>query len=214
MTKKEIFVSVLVLIVLIGGVIGGYVVWNHYDTWKKAQNNTEVANQVTTQNSDSSASSLSVDTSANNSNPAQLGSGLLKSNTSNSSTSTQNNTENFTQYDKYKDGQAALFADIQPGTGSEATAGKKVSITYKGWLTTGVLFDQSKTDASGNTQPFSFTLGARQVITGMEQGVLGMKVGGIRRIVIPPAAGYGAQAVSTIPPNSVLVFDVQLVGVE
>jgi peptidylprolyl isomerase len=100
--------------------------------------------------------------------------------------------------------------DTQVGTGAEAVAGKKVTVHYTGTLTDGTKFDSSL----DRGQPFSFTLGAGQVIKGWDQGVAGMKVGGKRQLTIPPDLGYGAQTVGTIPPNSTLKFDVELLGVE
>jgi FKBP-type peptidyl-prolyl cis-trans isomerase FkpA len=120
----------------------------------------------------------------------------------------------FTQYEKYKSGKSALFAEIQKGTGDELVNGKTAAVLYKGWLTNGQLFDQSRTDSSGKLQPFSFTLGAHQVISGWEQAMAGMKVGGTRLLIVPPTAGYGSTATGSIPPNSVLVFYVQLLAVK
>jgi FKBP-type peptidyl-prolyl cis-trans isomerase FkpA len=100
--------------------------------------------------------------------------------------------------------------DSKIGTGAEAVTGKSVSVHYTGWLTDGTKFDSSK----DRGQPFSFQLGAGQVIKGWDQGVVGMKVGGIRKLTIPPELGYGARgAGSVIPPNATLVFEVELLGV-
>lgn len=100
--------------------------------------------------------------------------------------------------------------ELQAGTGDEATAGKQVSVHYTGWLTNGTKFDSSV----DRGQPFQFTLGAGMVIKGWDQGVAGMKVGGKRKLTIPPEMGYGAGGFgSVIPPNSVLVFEVELLGV-
>lgn len=100
--------------------------------------------------------------------------------------------------------------DVKVGTGAEATAGKKVTVEYTGKLTNGTQFDSSVGRA-----PFSFNLGAGQVIQGWEKGIVGMKVGGKRKLTIPPALAYGEQgAGSVIPPNSTLVFDVELLKVE
>lgn len=96
------------------------------------------------------------------------------------------------------------------GTGPEAVAGKKVTVHYLGTLTNGTKFDSSY----DRNEPFGFTLGGGQVIKGWDEGVAGMKVGGKRKLVIPPEMGYGNQAVSTIPANSTLVFEVELLGVE
>lgn len=120
----------------------------------------------------------------------------------------------FAQYEKYKDGTSALFGDVQPGTGAELTADKKAAVYYKGWLTNGTLFDQSRPGADGKIQPFVFTLGAHQVIPGWEQALAGMKVGGTRLLIVPSSVGYGAQGQGSIPPNATLVFEVQLLAVQ
>jgi len=97
------------------------------------------------------------------------------------------------------------------GTGAEAAAGKKVSVHYTGWLTNGTKFDSSK----DRSRPFDFGLGQGQVIKGWDQGVAGMKVGGKRKLTIPPELGYGAAgAGGVIPPNSTLVFEVELLSVK
>ena len=94
------------------------------------------------------------------------------------------------------------------GDGKEAKAGDVVSVQYTGLLTDGTQFDSSK-----DRGPFTFTLGKGDVIPGFDRGITGMKVGSVRRIVIPPALGYGAQQACTIPPNSTLLFEVELVKV-
>ena len=101
--------------------------------------------------------------------------------------------------------------DIIVGTGAEAVAGKEISVHYTGTLTNGTKFDSSKDRGT----PFEFTLGAGQVIQGWDQGFAGMKVGGKRKLVIPPSMGYGAQgAGGVIPPNATLIFEVELLGVK
>jgi peptidylprolyl isomerase/FKBP-type peptidyl-prolyl cis-trans isomerase FkpA len=96
------------------------------------------------------------------------------------------------------------------GEGAEATPGKDVTVHYTGWLTDGSKFDSSK----DRSQPFSFPLGAGHVIKGWDQGVAGMKVGGQRKLTIPPELGYGARgAGGVIPPNAVLVFEIELLQV-
>lgn len=124
------------------------------------------------------------------------------------------NPATFSQYDKYKSSQNALFGEIQQGSGAQLAAGQKANIYYKVWLTNGALVDQSPVSSSGQPQPFAFTLGAHQVIPGLEQGVAGMKVGGKRLVIVPPAVGYGAQGQGSIPSNAVLVFEVQLVSAQ
>lgn len=105
------------------------------------------------------------------------------------------------------------YVDIKVGTGTAAQTGSTVSVEYTGWLASnGKKFDSSY-DHGG--QPFTLTLGQHQVIPGWEEGLVGMKPGGTRRILIPPALGYGAQGSgSTIPPNSTLIFDVTMVSVQ
>jgi len=100
--------------------------------------------------------------------------------------------------------------DMVVGTGDEAIKGKLVSVHYTGWLTDGKKFDSSK----DRGQPFQFPLGRGHVIPGWDQGVEGMKVGGKRKLTIPPELGYGAQgAGGVIPGNATLVFEVELLGV-
>jgi FKBP-type peptidyl-prolyl cis-trans isomerase len=147
----------------------------------------------------------------------QSGSTAQNQSTSSAGANAQSNPfdpSTFQQYDKYKDDKAALLGDAQAGTGATLEAGKKAVVYYRGWLTNGSLFDQSRADASGHMQSFSFTVGAHQVIAGWEQGLVGMKVGGVRLLIVPPSVGYGGSGQGSIPPNSVLVFQVQLVDVQ
>jgi FKBP-type peptidyl-prolyl cis-trans isomerase len=102
-----------------------------------------------------------------------------------------------------------VIEDLRPGTGAEATAGQTVSVHYVGTLTDGNKFDSSR----DRGKPFEFRLGAGQVIKGWDQGVAGMKIGGLRKLTIPPHLGYGARgAGGVIPPNATLVFEVELLG--
>ena len=106
------------------------------------------------------------------------------------------------------------YEDTNVGSGAPAQAGQQVSVHYTGWLYNdsikGAKFDSSK----DRNDPFSFRLGAGQVIKGWDEGVQGMKVGGARTLVIPPELGYGARgAGGVIPPNATLMFDVELLGV-
>ena len=107
------------------------------------------------------------------------------------------------------------YDDSKVGEGAEATAGQHVTVHYTGWLrnddgSTGAKFDSSK----DRNDPFQFSLGAGQVIKGWDEGVQGMKVGGARRLTIPASLGYGARgAGGAIPPNAILIFDVELLAV-
>jgi FKBP-type peptidyl-prolyl cis-trans isomerase FkpA len=102
------------------------------------------------------------------------------------------------------------YEDLNEGEGDLAEAGHRVSVHYTGWLLDGDKFDSSV----DRNQPFDFTLGKGMVIRGWDEGVAGMRVGGKRRLTIPPQLGYGARgAGGVIPPNATLVFDVELLAV-
>jgi FKBP-type peptidyl-prolyl cis-trans isomerase FkpA len=101
--------------------------------------------------------------------------------------------------------------DVVVGTGIEAVKGKIVSVHYTGWLTDGKKFDSSK----DRGQPFDFPLGRGHVIQGWDEGVAGMKIGGKRKLTIPPELAYGARGFPpVIPPNSTLVFEVELLEIK
>ena len=103
-----------------------------------------------------------------------------------------------------------VIEDLVLGDGEVAAAGQRVTVHYTGWLTNGSKFDSSK----DRNDPFMFGLGQGQVIRGWDEGVQGMKVGGTRKLTIPPDLGYGARgAGGVIPPNATLVFEVELLGV-
>jgi len=109
-------------------------------------------------------------------------------------------------------------SDTKPGTGTPATSGKSVTVHYTGWLYDPKTADRhgKKFDSSRDRgEPFTFKLGARQVISGWDMGVTGMKVGGQRTLIIPSDLGYGSRgAGGSIPPNATLVFDVELLDVK
>ncbi len=103
------------------------------------------------------------------------------------------------------------YGDIIVGCGAAVKKGDKVTVEYTGWLTNGTEFDSSR---SAGRQPFSFVVGAGNVIPGWDEGVVGMHVGTVRRLVIPPALGYGSSgAGSSILPNATLVFNVELLSI-
>jgi FKBP-type peptidyl-prolyl cis-trans isomerase FkpA len=112
--------------------------------------------------------------------------------------------------DSIKTPSGLVIEEIVVGSGATAAAGQKVSVHYTGWLTDGKKFDSSK----DRGDPFVFPLGRGQVIRGWDEGVAGMKVGGKRKLTIPPNLGYGARgAGGVIPPNATLVFEVELLSV-
>lgn len=108
------------------------------------------------------------------------------------------------------DSTGLIIDELTLGTGATAKAGNMVVVHYTGWLTDGTKFDSSK----DRDEPFQFPLGQRYVIAGWDEGVQGMKVGGVRKLTIPPEMGYGARgAGGVIPPNATLVFEVELLAV-
>src|SRR3989338_9553391 len=100
--------------------------------------------------------------------------------------------------------------DVVVGTGAEAKNGNTVSVHYTGTFTDGKKFDSSL----DRGEPFSFTLGAGEVVQGWEQGILGMRVGEKRKLIIPPGLAYGEKGIGVIPPNAVLIFEVELLEIK
>lgn len=99
--------------------------------------------------------------------------------------------------------------DLKVGIGAEAKAGNTILVHYTGTLVDGTKFDSSL----DRGEPLSFTLGVGQVIKGWDEGVAGMKIGGKRKLTIPPELAYGARAIGSIPPNSTLIFEAELLGI-
>ena len=102
------------------------------------------------------------------------------------------------------------YIDVKVGEGAEAEAGQTVSVHYTGWLVNGTKFDSSV----DRGQPFEFPLGGGRVIKGWDEGVAGMKIGGVRKLIIPSDMGYGSRDAGPIPPDSTLLFEVELLGVK
>ena len=106
--------------------------------------------------------------------------------------------------------------DLRVGTGADATPARRLTVNYTGWL-----YDPARTESKGSQfettagrAPFAFTLGVGSVIRGWDQGVVGMKVGGLRRLIIPPELAYGANGSGPIPGNATLVFEIELLDVQ
>ena len=112
--------------------------------------------------------------------------------------------------DKNMNGEL-IIEDIIVGQGAEAVKHSIVTVNYTGWLENGTKFDSS---LNPGREPLRFTLAAGQMIQGFDQGILGMKVGGKRKLTIPPNLGYGSQDKGIIPPNSTLIFELDLLIVE
>lgn len=106
------------------------------------------------------------------------------------------------------DSGQVTITDIVVGTGAEAVVGDTLTVNYTGWLADGTQFDSSY-----GKQPFIFPLGAGRVIKGWDQGLVGMKVGGKRRLIIPPSLGYGSTGSGPIPGNATLKFEVELLSI-
>jgi peptidylprolyl isomerase len=103
------------------------------------------------------------------------------------------------------------YVDLKVGKGALPQAGQTVRVHYVGWLLDGTKFDSSR----DRNEPFTFALGEGQVIPGWDEGVKTMRVGGLRRLIVPPKLGYGDQgAGDKIPPGATLVFEVELLGIE
>jgi FKBP-type peptidyl-prolyl cis-trans isomerase FkpA len=229
MAKKEIWVTIGIFFVVLGGISASLFVLSRQQSKTQANSGADslsqvtqsdqpqemALNQATGQSQSSPNDSLTVVAGANTANPGQLGSGQVASRSDSASAEkTAPGPESFGQYEQYKDNQGTLTGDMVVGGGGELKNGYQAAVYYKGWLTNGQMFDQSRAGSDGKLQPFILTLGAHQVIRGWEEGLLGMKVGGTRRIIVPPAFGYGAAAQGAIPANSVLVFDVQLLEIK
>jgi len=157
----------------------------------------------------------SSDTSANGGSTTSSSSGTTTTTTTTSTTTTGTTTMSLpgasTAGIALQTKGGMKMYDMVVGEGAEATSGKTVKVNYSGWLTDGTPFDSSV-----GKEPLTFTIdgGSFRVIDGWEQGIVGMKVGGKRKLVIPPDMGYGSQgSPPVIPPNATLVFDIELLDV-
>lgn len=104
--------------------------------------------------------------------------------------------------------KSLIIEDLKEGTGPAVKDGDTISVNYQGALASGTVFDSTQ-----GKDPFIVQIGVGKVIKGWDQGILGMKEGGVRRLTIPPSLGYGSQAAGNIPPNSILIFEVELVKI-
>ena len=107
-------------------------------------------------------------------------------------------------------------SDLRVGTGAEAATGRTLTVHYTGWFYNRAQPDQkgAQFDSSAGSTPFTFVLGVGGVISGWDQGLIGMKAGGLRRLIIPPSLGYGSSRNGPIPPNATLLFEVELIDVQ
>ncbi|HVX47748.1 MAG TPA: FKBP-type peptidyl-prolyl cis-trans isomerase [Candidatus Saccharimonadales bacterium] len=220
--KTEIIIGSGVLVAALM-IVGGGLWWHaaHSRHTKQLSDNSSNASTTDNPNIALGQDSAGLNVSGQASELGQLGNnsggqsqGGQGSNNNAGNSNSGINPASFSQYDKYQSSKDALFGDIQKGTGPQLTAGHGASIYYKVWLTNGALVDQSPLSSSGQPQPYSFTLGGHQVIPGLEEGVYGMKMGGQRLIIVPPAVGYGSKGQGSVPPGAVMVFQVQLVNVK
>lgn len=216
--KRKIILAAGVLLLII--VLAGTGLWWRHVHKKQLANGAQtVGNHLISLSQSSSADDggLSVSGAGSANDLGQLGGNQSQSaggNSGSAGSSDGVDPSTFSQYDKYKDNKDALFGDIKVGSGTALGNNNKASIYYKGWLTNGALVDQSPVSSAGQPQPYAFTEGAHQVIPGMEEAMYGMKAGGTRLLIIPPAVGYGSLGQGAVPPNSVLVFEVQLISVQ
>ncbi len=226
MRKQTVSFIGLWVFVLIAAGVAGFVLLSGGDdtetvTSSESSNSTTQAGTITTFNSNENQTETTpLEVTQPNNNTTTLGA----SNTQTQTLGEQSNAESqetsvpgpetFSQYEEYANNDTALFADIIEGDGAVAEPGSNVAVFYQGWLTNGELFDQSRTDESGTVQPFIFQIGSGQVIPGWDQTIAGMKEGGVRRLIIPSALAYGSTGQGSIPPDSMLIFDVQLQAVQ
>ncbi len=209
MRKEKIIAWVLGLVMVCGLIGVGFIVWNA----SKPKTATKQTTVKKTSTSTASGGSLSVGDNSGIGAGLSGGSDVLGKAESVDAGAQKQKQEDFSQYDKYKDAKSALVGEISKGTGAEVKNGSAVGIYYIGRLTSGAVFDnQWPAKAGDKPKPFEFAIGTDKIIAGLQQGMVGMKVGGKRRIIVPPAVGYGDKGQGSIPPTSVLIFDVELLS--
>jgi hypothetical protein len=207
--KYVVWTSVSVLVAAFVAA-GAWFDWHHHSVQQAA------ASLSAAEDSASTGSSEPITISANNNSGTPLSDGSSSSSGTAASSDAINkllDPTTFGKYDSYKNNQTASFAELTTGSGTAIADGSQVAVLYKGWLTSGTLFDQSRAGSDGKLQAFTFTEGQHQVIPGWEEGLAGAKAGGVRMLIIPPAAGYGATGQGSIPANAVLIFQVQIIQV-
>lgn len=214
--NKYVVWSLISLWALLVLAAGGWGLWK-YKTNTRDSGAALAASQSDDNSSSGSSGPITISAGDQGGVPVSDGS---SSSASNGSTAANSDAVNklldpttFSKYDSYKDNQTASFADLNVGSGTAVADGSQVAVLYKGWLTNGKLFDQSRAGSDGKLQAFTFTEGQHQVIAGWEEGLEGARPNGVRLLIVPPAAGYGAAGSSSIPGNSVLIFQVQVLQV-
>jgi FKBP-type peptidyl-prolyl cis-trans isomerase len=216
MGKRKAAVITVVVIALLGLISVGALELNSHKNTRSSIKQTHINTPIdSSDNSSNSLQAIGQGSDLGQLNQSSSSSDQGSSSSSDSSSSSAVNPSTFSQYQKYVNNPDALFGDIKVGTGTLVADNQKVSISYQGYLTNGNMFSESSTDSNGDPAPFTFTFGSNSVIPGLEEGMAGMKVGGIRLIIIPPSLGYGNNPPSSsIPANSVLIFEVQLLSAE
>jgi FKBP-type peptidyl-prolyl cis-trans isomerase len=218
MGAQRVFIVIGACIVVAGLGVGLVLLDQHNDDIRPVTNKVGTVS-ATAQSSQTTGSGISVGNASPSNGIGQAGNPLNSGTSATSGSQAQieamTNPSTFSQYNtpKYESANEALYANLQVGTGTTLSkSGQKAVISYKGWLTNGTLFDETKVNAQGQSEAFEFTYDTspEQVIPGFDEGLGGMKVGGIRLLVVPPAAGYGSTAHDSIPANSVLIFEVTL----
>lgn len=204
MNKQTLLLSMLALIALIGLSTGAYFLLEQQPSATPASSRTKNSAQAEQQLSTAtdSSSTLSVK-GIDNTTPQP------SAHTSNIPTP-----ENFEIYEQYASSENTQYQDIVVGSGDALAVGDTAVVVYSGWLTDGTLFDQSRKNEQGQIEGFPVTIGAGQVIRGWEEGLIGMKAGGTRRLIIPSSLGYGEAGQGPIPPNAMLIFDVELAQIQ